>query len=142
MIREIERAELIAVDFETFGDEKGKLVFKLEMLVAREFIKADLRGIRFDTYRAKELDKTYAEEEEKLKKDIFRLLGEEINLNSPAQLSKKLYVDLRLPDVDNGLTGVRTLKKLSKKHEVMPKLLEYREVGKSRQAFTTNYLIL
>lgn len=114
-----------------------RLVFDVEMPVCRQFIRADIRGIRFDTDMARELDAKFAKEEAELQAEIWRLLGEEINLNSPVQLSRKLFVDLKLPDHDKGSTGVRTLKRIKKEHPVIPLLLEYRAVGKLRQAFTS-----
>lgn len=115
----------------------GRLVTKIEMPVCRQFIWADIRGIRFDTEMAAELDAKFKREESELQAKIYELLGEEINLNSPSQLSRKLYTDLKLPDHDKGSTGVRTLKRIKKDHPVIPLILEYRGVGKLRQAFTS-----
>jgi DNA polymerase-1 len=114
-----------------------RLMFDIEMPVCRTFIKADLRGIRFDSAKSWELDAKFATEEAELQRQIYALLGEEINLNSPAQLKRKLYEDLRLPDNDNGSTGVRSLKRIKKDHPVIPLLLEYRGIDKLRQAFTS-----
>lgn len=114
-----------------------RLVFDIEMPVCRQFIRSDLRGIRFDVEMARELDAKFAMEEAQLEREIYKLLGGEINLNSPIQLSKKLYGDLGLPDNDKGSTGVRTLKRIKKNHPVIPLLLDYRAVGKLRQAFTS-----
>ncbi|WP_342439295.1 DNA polymerase [Paenibacillus sp. FSL L8-0436] len=114
-----------------------RLVFDIEMPVCRTFIKADLRGIRFDTAKSWEIDAKFEEEETELRHQIFEQLGEEINLNSPAQLKRKLFEDLKLTDNDNGSTGVRSLKRIKKEHPVIPMLLEYRGIDKLRQAFTS-----
>lgn len=114
-----------------------RLVFDVEMPVCRAFIKADLRGIRFDTEMSRELDEKFAQEEAEIRQKIFDLIGEEINLNSPVQLSRKLYADLKLPDNDKGSTGVRALKRIKKEHPVIPLILEYRGIDKLRQAFTS-----
>lgn len=114
-----------------------RLVNEIEMPVCRQFIWSDIRGINFDLAMAAKLDEKFAVEEAELQAKIWRLLGEEINLNSPTQLSRKLFVDLKLPDHDKGSTGVRTLKRIKREHEVIPLILEYREVGKLRQAFTS-----
>jgi DNA polymerase I len=113
-----------------------RLVFEIEMPVARQFIRSDLRGIGFDKEAAAKLDIQFAEEEERLIKEITELLGEEINLESPTQLSKKLYKDLRLPDLENGSTNSKVLKKITSAHPVVPKILEFRQVNKLRSAFT------
>ncbi|TCM89643.1 DNA polymerase-1 [Paenibacillus sp. BK033] len=114
-----------------------RLVFDVEMPVMRQFIRSDIRGIRFDTQMANELDAKFEREEAELQAKIYTLLGEEINLNSPAQLSRKLYGELKLTDVDKGSTGVRALKRIKREHEVIPLILDYRAVGKLRQAFTS-----
>lgn len=113
-----------------------RLLFEIEMPVARTFIWSDIRGVGFDVEAAVKLDAKFAEEEAELKVKIDQIFGEEINLNSPAQLKRKLFEDLRLPDVANGSTGVKVLNKLRGQHEVISHILEYREVGKLRQAFT------
>lgn len=114
-----------------------RLVFDIEMPVCRAFIKADLRGIRFDSAMSYELDAKFEKEEAELVRQISEHFGEEINLNSPIQLAKKLYDDLKLPDTDKRSTNARTLKRMKKAHPVVPLIIEYRGVGKLRQAFTS-----
>lgn len=113
-----------------------RLVFDIEMPVARQFIKSDIRGIRFDVEHAAELDANLAVEEAELQRKITELFGEEINLNSPAQLSKKLFGDLKLTDHGKGSTNNRFMKKLKREHPVIPLILEYKEIGKLRSSFT------
>lgn len=113
-----------------------RLLFDIEMPVARQFIRSDLRGIRFDVEHAGELDAKLAIEESELYRKITEHFGEEINLNSPAQLSKKLFVDLKLTDHGKGSTNSRFMKKLKREHPVIPLLLEYKEIGKLRSSFT------
>jgi len=113
-----------------------RLIFEIEMPVCREFIKADLRGVKFDVDRARELDAKLAEEEAELERKIHGYLGEEINLNSPAQVSAKFFGELGLTDYGKGSTNNRFIKKLKKEHPVIPLFLEYKEIGKLRSAFT------
>jgi DNA polymerase I len=113
-----------------------RLIFDIEMPVCRQFIKSDIRGIKFDVEHAAELDAKLAVEEAELLKKITELFGEEINVNSPAQLSKKLFVDLKLTDHGKGSTNSRFIKKLKREHPVIPLLIEYKEIGKLRSSFT------
>jgi DNA polymerase I len=113
-----------------------RLFYDIEMPVQRQFIKSDIRGIRFDVEHAAELDKKLAVEEAELQRKITELFGEEININSPAQLSKKLFVDLKLTDHGKGSTNSRFIKKLKREHPVIPLLIEYKEIGKLRSSFT------
>jgi DNA polymerase-1 len=113
-----------------------RLFYEVEMPVQRQFIWSDIRGIRFDVEKAVNLDAKLAIEESELQAKIYDMLGEEINLNSPAQVSRKFFGDLKLPDHGKGSTNSRFMKKIKKAHPVVPLYLEYKEIGKLRQAFT------
>lgn len=113
-----------------------RLIFEIEMPVARTFICSDIRGIKFDVEESRKLDAVFEKEEAQLKADIFALLGEEINLNSPAQVKKKFYEDLKIPDLNGGSTQTKFLKRVASSHPVIPKYIEYKGIGKLRQAFT------
>jgi DNA polymerase I len=128
----------IMVQYERRKDlqQLKRLLFEVEMPVCRQFIKSDIRGIRFDTEHAAELDAKLAIEEAELLRKITELFGEEININSPAQLSKKLFGDLKLTDHGKGSTNSRFIKKLKREHPVIPLLIEYKEIGKLRSSFT------
>lgn len=113
-----------------------RLIFDIEMPVARQFIKADLRGIRFDVEMAKVLDEKLAKEEAELQAKIFAMIGEEINLNSPAQVKTLFFEKLKLTDHGKGSTNSRFIKKITREHPVVPLYTEFKETGKLRQSFT------
>lgn len=113
-----------------------RLLFEIEMPVCRQFIKSDIRGIRFDAEKSRELDAKFAKEQEELIGKIHAYLGADINLNSPAQLKKKLFGELGVPDIAKGSTAAKVLKRLKNSHPVIPLILEYRGVGKLRESFT------
>jgi DNA polymerase-1 len=113
-----------------------RLLFDVEMPVARQFIWSDIRGINFDVKAAHELDANFEIEETEIVKKIRGYLGEEVNIGSPAQLKKKLYEELNLPDIADGSTGVKVLKRIKHTHAVIPLILEYRGISKLREAFT------
>ena len=76
---------------------------------------------------------------QEITKKIFKVAGEEFNLNSPKQLSVILYEKLRFPILKKTKTGASTdesvLIKLSEQH-VLPKLLlEYREINKLKTTY-------
>jgi DNA polymerase I len=113
-----------------------KLIFEVEMPVCRIFIKSDIKGIGFDRNSAQQLDKQFAEELIEIEKEIYKLFGKEINLNSPLQLKQVLFDELKLSDPDKGSTGVNTLKKIKNEHPSIPLILEYRQLSKLRSSFT------
>lgn len=112
-----------------------KLVFKIEMPVARQFIRSDLRGIGLDLKEAERLDAHFEAEEKRLEREIYEMVGE-FCLTSPAQMSKKLFDELKLPNFNNGSTEKSALEQIINKHPVIPKILEYREINQLRKAFT------
>lgn len=112
------------------------LVFDIEMPVQRIFIKSDLRGMAFDVERAKALDAQLEVEEQTLVTKIYALIGREVNLNSPAQMKELFFAELKITDYGNGSTSNKFLKKAKKEHPIVPLYLEYKEIGKLRQAFT------
>jgi DNA polymerase I len=69
-----------------------------------------------------------------LTKDIYELAGSEFNINSTKQLGVILFETLELPVGKKTKTGYSTDEKvlsgLKDAHEIIPKLLEYREVYK------------
>ncbi|QOY53751.1 DNA polymerase I [Candidatus Sulfurimonas marisnigri] len=69
-----------------------------------------------------------------LTKSIYALAGSEFNINSTQQLGVILFEHLGLPVGKKTKTGYSTneqvLSSLEDKHEIIPKLLEYREVYK------------
>lgn len=114
----------------------ARLFYEIEMPVMCEMIKADLTGSAFDVEECAKLDKELGQEQSKIEAEIKVMIGD-VNINSPAQLSRVLYDELKLIDISGKRsTGVKVLKKLSNKHDVIPKILEYRAIAKLRQAFT------
>jgi DNA polymerase-1 len=60
--------------------ELKRLLFEVEMPVCRQFIKSDIRGIRFDTEHAAELDAKLAVEEAELQRKITECLAKKLTL--------------------------------------------------------------
>jgi DNA polymerase-1 len=96
-------------------------------------------GIKVDTLYLKQLENKTSGAIEKLKIDIFELCGTEFNLNSPKQLGVVLFEQLKLPVIKKTKTSYSTdesvLTKLLEKHEVVARLLEYRELAKLQSTY-------
>jgi DNA polymerase I len=71
--------------------------------------------------------------------DIYRLAGEEFNLNSPKAIGSILFEKLGLPSgpkKKSGYgTGAEVLVPLAVEHEIAAKLLQYREVSKLKSTY-------
>ena len=69
-----------------------------------------------------------------LTQEIHNLAGTDFNINSTKQLGEVLFEKLKLPVYKKTKSGYSTdvdvLEKLKKEHEIIPKILEYRQVMK------------
>lgn len=75
----------------------------------------------------------------KLQELIYELAGEEFNINSPKQLGEILFGKLKLPYAKKTKTGYSTsaevLEKLQEEHEIVKKILEYRQLTKLKSTY-------
>ena len=74
-----------------------------------------------------------------LQKEIYALAGEEFNINSPKQLGEILFEKLLLPSGKKTKSGwstnAETLEKLRGKHEIVDKILEFRQLTKLKSTY-------
>lgn len=74
-----------------------------------------------------------------LQKDIYALAGGEFNINSPKQLGEILFEKLMLPagkkTKSGWSTSADTLEKLRGKHEIIDKILEFRQLSKLKSTY-------
>ena len=74
-----------------------------------------------------------------LTQEIYTLAGEEFNINSTQQLGTILFEKLGLPSSKKNKKGystdVDTLEKIYDKHEIVPKILEYRSLMKLNSTY-------
>ena len=115
------------------------LAKKLEFPFIKTLLKMEEEGIKVDTQYLRVLLEKSSFKIEELKKDIYKLCGVEFNINSTQQLGKILFEELALPVIRKTKTGYSTdekvLNKLLDKHEVIPKILEYREAYKLKSTY-------
>jgi DNA polymerase I len=110
------------------------LLFELEMPLARVLAQMERQGVRIDQERLHVLGWELKGSMERLTTEIYELAGSEFNLNSPKQLAEILFDKLGLPVVKKTKTGYSTsadvLEKLAPQHEIVDKILHFRQVGK------------
>lgn len=94
-------------------------------------------GIKIDKERLIELSKKYHKELSSLEKKIWKIVGEEFNINSPKQLGEMLFVKMGLKTKNqkkNASGGFSTkeseLEKLKEEHPIAGLILDYRELSK------------
>jgi DNA polymerase-1 len=101
----------------------------LETEVLKNVISMEENGFEVDLEFAKDYAETLIETVAQLEQELKEHFGD-INLNSPEQLKQKLFIELKLPDLNKGSVDAQTLNALKTKHKGVAKLLEYREVTK------------
>lgn len=107
---------------------------ELEVPLVSVLAKMEQNGIMIDIPFLDGLEKEFSSRLAKLEKTIYKLAGEEFNINSPKQLSVILFENLKLPVVKKTKTGYSTdvtvLTELASQHELPAKLLEFRSITK------------
>jgi DNA polymerase-1 len=97
------------------------------------------RGIKLDTIFLKKMSQHFSQKIANIRTEIFDSAGEEFNINSPKQLSHILFEKLKLPIIKKIKTGYSTnaqvLLELSEKHEIVAKILDYRELEKLKNTY-------
>lgn len=125
-------------------NEQYKLFIDLEMPLALILGEMEFQGVRVDKSRLEEMGEDLKERLEKLVSEIYELAGEEFNLNSPKQLGPILFEKLGLPVIKKTKTGYSTaadvLEQLKDKHEIIQKILHYRQLGKLQSTYIEGLL--
>ncbi len=150
----MEKLELLSVElnalkrlceyFEKGGLEEGLLALARE--VETPFMKVlmgmEFQGFKIDAPYFKRLEQEFKNELHVLECQILELIGVDFNLNSPKQLSEILYEKLELPQNKSRSTDEKSLLKILDKHPSIALILEYRELNKLFNTYTTPLLRL
>lgn len=130
--------------FEKGGLEENLLALARE--VETPFMKVlmgmEFQGFKIDAPYFKHLEQEFKNELHVLERQILELIGVDFNLNSPKQLSEILYEKLELPKNKSYSTDEKSLLKILDKHPSIALILEYRELNKLFNTYTTPLLRL
>ncbi|UOR30817.1 DNA polymerase I [Helicobacter pylori] len=130
--------------FEKGGLEENLLALARE--VETPFVKVlmgmEFQGFKIDVPYFKRLEQEFKNELKVLERQILELIGVDFNLNSPKQLSEILYEKLELPKNKSRSTDEKSLLKILDKHPSIALILEYRELNKLFNTYTTPLLRL
>lgn len=125
-------------------NEQESLFFDLEMPLSLILAEMEQTGITVDAKRLKEMGKELEQQLKGFEEEIYQLAGLEFNINSPKQLGEILFEKLNLPPIKKTKTGYSTsadvLEKLADKHEIIAKILEYRQLGKLNSTYIEGLL--
>ncbi|WP_164216795.1 DNA polymerase I [Virgibacillus sp. YIM 98842] len=125
-------------------NEQYKLLKELEMPLALILGDMEHTGVLVDKSKLEEMGTDLKQRLNDLEKEIHDLAGETFNLNSPKQLGPILFEKLGLPVIKKTKTGYSTaadvLEQLENEHEIIPKLLLYRQLGKLQSTYIEGLL--
>ncbi|EMG93477.1 DNA-directed DNA polymerase [Helicobacter pylori GAM118Bi] len=149
-----EKSELLSMElnalkrlceyFEKGGLEEGLLTLAkgIETPFVKVLMGMEFQGFKIDAPYFKRLEQEFKNELNVLERQILDLIGVDFNLNSPKQLSEILYDRLGLPKNKSHSTDEKNLLKILDKHPSIPLILEYRELNKLFNTYTTPLLRL
>ncbi|WP_231220017.1 DNA polymerase I [Helicobacter pylori] len=130
--------------FEKGGLEEGLLALarEIETPFMKVLMGMEFQGFKIDAPYFKRLEQEFKNELHVLERQILELIGVDFNLNSPKQLSEILYEKLELPKNKSHSTDEKSLLKILDKHPSIALILEYRELNKLFNTYTTPLLRL
>ncbi|GAA8922778.1 DNA polymerase I [Helicobacter pylori] len=149
-----EKLELLSVElnalkrlceyFEKGGLEENLLALArgVETPFMKVLIGMEFQGFKIDAPYFKRLEQEFKNELHVLECQILDLIGVDFNLNSPKQLSEILYEKLELSQNKSHSTDEKSLLKILDKHPSIALILEYRELNKLFNTYTTPLLRL
>ncbi|WQV42901.1 DNA polymerase I [Helicobacter pylori] len=130
--------------FEKGGLEEGLLTLArdIETPFVKVLMGMEFQGFKIDAPYFKRLEQEFKDELNVLERQILDLIGVDFNLNSPKQLGEVLYEKLGLPKNKSHSTDEKNLLKILDKHPSIALILEYRELNKLFNTYTTPLLRL
>src|SRR5205085_7301779 len=117
------------------------LMRDVEMPLLTVLAHMEVEGVRLDEEALKAMSETLRKDVDKVQGEIFKLAGAEFNIGSPKQLGEILFDRLKLLDkvkktkTVQYATGEDVLLKLADEHEIVRKILDYREIEKLRSTY-------
>ena len=124
-------------------DARGlrKLYETIELPLAGVLARMEMTGVLIDTNELKRLSDLMETEIARLTSEIHEMAGKPFNISSPQQLGRVLFEDLKLPaPVKYGKgktisTAADVLEELAEEHEVVRKVLDYRQLTKLKGTY-------
>ena len=125
-------------------NEQEELFYNIELPLVEVLADMELWGFKVDVEGLQTFSKELDGKITVLENEIYMLAGENFNINSPKQLGVILFEKLGLPSAKKTKTGYSTgaevLEKLSQKHEIVDRILEYRQLMKLKSTYADGLL--
>ena len=119
--------------------EMTQLYYDVELPLVEVLADMEFNGFKVDLDVLNQLGDEFQKEIDNLTKEIYDLAGREFNINSPKQMGEILFDELGLPVIKKTKTGYSTdaevLDKLKGQHEIIEKILKYRQMVKLKSTY-------
>ncbi|OUX07125.1 MAG: hypothetical protein CBE04_00555 [Acidimicrobiaceae bacterium TMED244] len=132
----------VLAEIKEFNNDKDlmKLYKDLDYPIASVLNLMHTKGVKVSNKKIELVSKFINTEISTFTKKIFQITEQEFNLNSPKQLAKVLFEDMKLPVIKKTPKGAPStdgsvLDELSKEYEVANYILKYREYEKIRSTY-------
>ncbi|MBX2860968.1 MAG: DNA polymerase I, partial [Vampirovibrio sp.] len=132
----------LAIHFLQVLDEDAcTLFYEIELPLVHVLGEMERHGVGLDTAYLGELSKQLDTEITQVEKDVYRLAEVEFNINSPKQVGEVLFdklgiTPLRKTAKKTGYsTDAKVLEQLAGEHEVVEKILDYRQLFKLKSTY-------
>lgn len=116
-----------------------KLFNDIEMPLTETLASMEHTGMYIDIEKLNEFDKELSKSITEAEDKIYTIAGEQFNINSTRQLGEILFGKLGLPVIRKNKSGYSTdkevLEELEDKHEIVPYILEYRQLTKLKSTY-------
>lgn len=120
--------------------EQDRLFYDVELPLVEVLAAMEIEGVTVDKDQLNSMSKELGQNIKELEEQIYRLAGVVFNINSTKQLGKILFKDLKLPVIKKTKTGYSTdaevLEELAMSHDIVAKVLEYRQLMKLKSTYT------
>ncbi len=130
-----EKFKLLIID-----NQVEKIFYQIEEPLMPVLVDMEFHGVKIDCNILKDISFELQKELEVLEKQIYELAGTVFNIQSPKQLSEILFEKLELKKGKKTATGQlstneETLIELAHEHEIVRKILDYRQTAKLKSTY-------
>lgn len=117
--------------------------YKIDKLLQPILEKMHKTGVKINIDYLNDLNQKLGLKLLKLESEIYNAIGHKFNINSPSQLAKILYKEIKIEPQDMGIkrkkmhhsTSAKDLAKISHLHPAIKKILKYRELYKLKTTY-------
>ncbi|KRM13246.1 DNA polymerase I [Paucilactobacillus suebicus] len=125
-------------------NEQTDLYTDIELPLSSVLAHMEIEGVKVNIDSLKNMGSQLTERLSELEQTIYQEAGEEFNINSPKQLGKILFEEMKLPVIKKTKTGYSTavdvLEKLRADAPIVDNILTYRQISKLQSTYIEGLL--